>query len=127
MGFTDWFTFRTKEQKQAEARQYARWACPYGDAQREKLTGREAYQGGIREPGDEPDTATVEEKRIRAAKKLRRSLQGRIGIEMARYIALIEADAQVDETLNYPTPDALMAAGDELLQWLKAHKEAIKR
>ena len=38
MGFTDWFTFRTKEQKQAEARQYARWACPYGDAQREKLT-----------------------------------------------------------------------------------------
>ena len=88
MGFTDWFTFRTKEQKQAEARQYARWACPYGDAQREKLTellaailpqegaqlgmtcyltGREAYQGGIREPGD------------------------------------------------------------ELLQWLKAHKEAIKR
>lgn len=66
--------FRTKEQKQAEARQYARWACLYGDAQREKLTellaailpqegaqlgmtcyltGREAYQGGIREPGDE--------------------------------------------------------------------------
>lgn len=148
MGFTDWFTFRTKEQKQAEARQYARWACPYGDAQREKLTellaailpqegaqlgmtcyltGREAYQGGIREPGDEPDTATEEEKRIRAAKKLRRSLQGRIGIEMARYIALIEADAQVDETLNYPAPDALMAAGDELLQWLKAHKEAIKK
>lgn len=66
MGFTDWFTFRTKEQKQAKARQYARWACPY-------------------------------------------------------------ADAQVDETLNYPTPDALMAAGDELLQWLKAHKQAIKR
>ena len=91
------------------------------------LTGREAYQGGIREPGDEPDTATEEEKRIRAAKKLRRSLQGRIGIEMARYIALIEADAQVDETLNYPTPDALMAAGDELLQWLKAHKQEIKR
>lgn len=25
--------FRTKEQKQAEARQYARRACPYGDAQ----------------------------------------------------------------------------------------------
>ena len=46
---------------------------------------------------------------------------------MARYTALIEADAQVDETLNYPTPDALMAAGDELLQWLRAHKEAIKR
>lgn len=91
--------FRTKEKKQAEARQYARGACPYGDAQREKLT--------------ELLAAIL--------------LQGRIGIEMARYIALIEADAQVDETLNYPTPDALMAAGDELLQWLKAHKQAIKR
>ena len=148
MGFTDWFAFRTKAQKQAEARQYAHWACPYGEEQRQKLAallavilpqegaqlgmtcylvGREAYHGGTQplDAATAPDT--VAEKRIRAAKKLRRLLQGRIGIEMARYLALIEADAQVDERLCYSTPVALISDGEELLCWLKEHEREIKR
>ena len=148
MGFTDWFAFRTKAQKQAEARQYAHWACPYGEGQRQKLAallavilpqegaqlgmtcylaGREAYHGGTQPPDAATAPDTVAEKRIRAAKKLRRLLQGRVAIEMARYLALIEADAQVDERLCYPTPDALIADGEELLYWLKEHEREIKR
>ena len=148
MGFTDWFAFRTKAQKQAEARRYAHWACPYGEEQRQKLTallaailpqegaqlgmtcylsGREAYHGGTQPPDAAADPDTAEEKRIRAAKKLRRLLQGRISKEMALYLALIEADAQIDEQLCYPAPDALLADGDEILRWLKEHKQEIKR
>lgn len=148
MGFTDWFAFRTKAQKQAEARQYAHWACPYGEEQRQKLTallavilpqegaqlgmtcyltGREAYHGGTQPPDAANTPDTVAEKRIRAAKKLRRLLQGRVGVEMARYLALIEADAQVDERLCYPTPDVLIVDGEKMLCWLKEHKREIKR
>lgn len=148
MGFTDWFAFRTKAQKQAEARRYAHWACPYGEEQRQKLTallaailpqegaqlgmtcylsGREAYHGGTQPPDAAADPDTAEEKRIRAAKTLRRLLQGRIGKEMALYLALIEADAQVDARLCYPPPDVLLADGEELLRWLKEHEREIKR
>ena len=33
----DWFTFKTAKQREREERNYARWAFPYGEAQKEKL------------------------------------------------------------------------------------------
>ena len=33
-----WFTFKSAKQREREQREYARWAFPYGEAQKEKLT-----------------------------------------------------------------------------------------
>lgn len=147
MGFSDWFTFRSKEQKRAESLQYAKWACPYGDEQRAKLLlllseilpeegpklglscyliGREAYWGGTKTIDTIDDNSTAEERRLRAARKLMKQLRNRIGIELARYIALIEADATIDENLNYPSADELVKSGEELLCWLKEHQRQLK-
>ena len=55
-----------------------------------------------------------------------KQLRNRIGIELARYIALIEADATIDENLNYPSADELVKSGEELLCWLKEHQRQLK-
>ncbi len=147
MGFSDWFTFRSKEQRKAEALQYAKWACPYGEEQRSRLLlllsevlpeegpklglscyliGREAYWDGTQINNSKDDHSTIEEKRLRAAKKLMKQLRSRICVELARYIALIEADANIDADLHYPSADDLIKSGDEIFCWLKEHQQQLK-
>ena len=39
MGFIDWFTFKSKEEREADERRYRRYVFPYGDKQREAVAG----------------------------------------------------------------------------------------
>ena len=69
----DWFTFKSAKQRARDERNFARWAFPYGEAQKEKiiqlirelmpkedpkaalsvfLMGRQAYRGSFR---DDPE------------------------------------------------------------------------
>ena len=36
MGFSEWFTFKTAKQRAREEKMFAKWAFPYGDAQKSK-------------------------------------------------------------------------------------------
>jgi len=70
MGFGEWFTFKSAKQRAREEKQFARWAFPYGEAQKEKiaaiikdllpkedprsamavfLMGRQAYRGSFKD------------------------------------------------------------------------------
>ena len=111
---------------------YAKWCFPYGDAQRDRvkellaelvadrdeammlctyLTGRETYRGGFGVVDDETPEPELREEMFEDLKNL---LRGKNRKQAPLYAALILADAAVDETLQYPAPDALRAAAEEL-------------
>ncbi len=135
MGFSDWFSFKSKAEREREQRAYDRWAFPYGDAQKQKvmdivrqllpeedvkaamavyLMGREGYQGSVREDDEVKSARTEERKLERTVYMLGNHLPGRYRKLMSRYIALIQADAAVDETLNYPSVEKLREKAKEL-------------
>ena len=131
----DMFTFKTKKQREREERQFDRWAFPYGLPQREKvevlirellpkedpkaglalyLIGRQAYRGSFKD--DPEDLAErTEERRLKALDyQLSEQLFGRYKKYIPYYKALVLADAQVDETLNYPSIEELRRMAEKL-------------
>ena len=133
----DMFTFKTKKQREREAKQFDRWAFPYGLPQREKviaiihellpkedpkaalalfLIGRQAYRGSFKD--DPEDLAErTEERKLRALDyQLSEQLFGRYKKYIPYYKALVLADAQVDETLNYPSIEELRAMAEKLAE-----------
>ena len=135
MGIADWFTFKSKKQQEREFRRYVQWAYPYGDRQKELVTrilkqlmpeepgktasavyliGREGYHGAFDDEPEELEGRTEQQKREMAAQKMKAMLPGRCKKYIYRYMAMILADAQVDENLNYPTVDELRQKAAEL-------------
>lgn len=135
MGFADWFTYKSAKQRAKEEKLYARWAFPYGEAQREKLTqlmqelmpqenpkaamavfliGREAYLGSYHEDPEDLQERQESEKMEALDRILDKQLFGRYRKLQPYYKALILADAQVDETLNYPGAEELRRRAEEL-------------
>ena len=135
MGFSDWFIYKSAKQRAKEEKLYARWAFPYGTAQREKLAqlmrelmpkenpqaamavflmGREAYLGAYdADPEDLQDRQ--ESQKIAALDRLLdRQLFGQYRKLQPYYKALILADAEVDENLNYPSVEELRRRAEEL-------------
>ena len=133
----DMFAFKTKKQREREEKQFDRWAFPYGLPQREKLVeiiaellpkedpkvalalylmGRQAYRGSFKDdPEDLADR--TEAKKLRALDyQLSEQLFGRKKKLIPYYKALVLADAQVDETLNYPSVEALRRMAEELAE-----------
>ena len=131
----DWFTFKTAKQRQRDERNFARWAFPYGDAQREKITqlirelmpkedpkaalsvflmGREAYRGSFRDDPEDLAERTEDGKMKALDAVLANQLFGRYKKFIPYYKALVLADAQVDETLNYPSVEELCRMAEEL-------------
>ena len=129
MGFADWFIMKSKEQEEADSRRYKQWAFPYGDAQKETvsallkqllpkektdmamlnfLMGKEAYYGTT-DPNPEKSDDSNRQKRLdRAYRALKGPMPRSKYSQIYRYLALIAADEQVDETLNYPSVEELI-------------------
>lgn len=133
----DMFTFKTRRQRERDAKRFDRWAFPYGDPQRQKLiaiikellpkedpkaalavylTGREAYRGSFKDDAEDLAERT-EERKLRALDYLlKEQLFGRYKKFIPYYKALVLADAQIDEQLNYPSAEELRRRAQELAE-----------
>ena len=133
----EWFTFKTAKQRARDERNYARWAFPYGDAQREKVTalivellpkedpkaalsiflmGRQAYRGSFRDDPEDLAERTEQDKMAALDQILQTQLFGRYKKYIPYYKVLVLADLSVDENLNYPTAEELRRQAEELME-----------
>ena len=131
MGLLESFSYKSPKERQYESNQYLKWAFPYGDNQKaiienllkeltdEKLNialsvyliGKQAAIGDWR---DDKDKLLLEE----AISPIQRILQSKNKNIVAIYLALIEADFNVDETLNYPDVVTIKKRAEEIVQEL---------
>lgn len=124
MDIADWLGIKSREQEEREFQAFSENSFPYGLPQRDKieellsqlfpkekkqftmmlfLLGKQYYHGyGLRNEQDYQGY-TQEERLNIAAKSLNRQLTGKHRKSLTTYLALIAADAQVDENLLYPT------------------------
>ena len=136
-GIADWLTFKSAKQRAKEEKQYARWAFPYGEAQKEKVTqiirellpkedpkaalalflmGRQAYRGAFNDDPEDLEERTEEEKITALDKMLAVQLCGRSKKYIPYYKVLVLSDLDIDETLNYPTAEELRRRAEELMK-----------
>ena len=129
LGEFNLFTWKSKSAREKEQREYAVWAFPHGQKQRENLevllkelfpkgaastslisflTCKELYDGALEDNGSR-DNAVFE--LINTQKKYKQIIDKR---NMTAYIALVLADADVDESCEYPSADAIRAHTTEL-------------
>ena len=134
MGFGEWFTFKSAKQRAREEKQFARWAFPYGQPQKEKVTelirqllpkedpkaalavflmGREAVRGSFKDDPEDLAERTEKNKMAALDQTLQTQLFGRYKKFIPYYKVLVLADLEVDETLNYPS-------AEELRRWAEA-------
>lgn len=126
MAWWSFFEIKSLKQKKEEQRQYNLWAFPYGQAQQkivqelvlelmpdEKKTGlvvyligREAYQNA------------QEDHMREACRAMKCHLPGKHGKKVHLFLALILADAAVDENLNYPDAQAIRQEAKRLEELL---------
>lgn len=133
----DMFAFKTAKQRERDAKNFNRWAFPYGEPQRQKiidiikqlipkedpkaalavyLMGREAYRGSFKDDAEDLAERT-EERKLRALDyQLKEQLFGRYKKFIPYYKVLVLADAQVDERLNYPSVEELRRRAEELAE-----------
>lgn len=135
MDIADWLGIKSREQEEREFQAFSENSFPYGQPQRDKveellsqlfpkekkqftmmlfLLGKQYYHGyGLR---NEQDYAgfTQEERLNLAAKSLNRQLFGKHKKSLTTYLALIAADAQVEENLLYPTAQEILEQAQAL-------------
>ena len=137
LGEFKFFQMKSKRQREKEAREYAAWAFPYGDLQRERLTElvRELFPKGhleinlasfltckelyenLLEDTESRDTA------IDSMINVMRSYGNLIKAgEMPTFLALVLADAEIDERCEYPSVNEMQ----ERIQELTAMKKDTK-
>jgi len=126
LGMFSWKSMAAQEKEQEE---YALWAFPRGQTQRDNLekllkelfpkdntamalvsflTCKELYEGALGKGGSRDDAiGTVK----REQKKYRHILKTK---DMAMYIALVMADADIDERCEYPAVGELRERAQEL-------------
>ena len=133
----EWFTFKTAKQRAREEKQYARWAFPYGDAQKEIVTGlirellpqedpkaalalflmgRQAYRGSFQDDPEDLAERTEADKMAALDRMLETQLFGRYKKFIPYYKVLVLADLDVDESLNYPSAAELRRWAEELMK-----------
>ena len=133
----DWFTFKTAKQRERDEKNFARWAFPYGEAQKETiaqlirelmpkedpraglsvfLMGRQAYRGSFRDDPEDLAERTEKDKMGALDAILENQLFGRYKKYIPYYKALVLADMEVNETLNYPTAEELRRRAEELMK-----------
>ena len=133
----DWFTFKTAKQRERDERNFARWAFPYGEAQKEKLVqlirelmpkedpkaalsvflmGREAYRGSFRDDPEDLAERTERGKMGALDAILANQLFGKYKKFIPYYKVLVLADLEVDESLNYPSAEELRRRAEELMK-----------
>lgn len=135
-GIADWFTFKTAKQRARDEKNFARWAFPYGDAQKEKilqiirellpkedpkaalsvfLMGRQAYRGSFRDDPEDLAERTQQDQMDALDQILRNQLFGRYKKYIPYYKVLVLADHNVDETLNYPSVEELRRQAEGMI------------
>ena len=133
----DWFTFKSAKQRARDERNFARWAFPYGEAQKEKiiqlirelmpkedpkaalsvfLMGRQAYRGSFRDDPEDLAERTKQDQMDALDAVLANQLFGRYKKFIPYYKVLVLADLEVDETLNYPSADELRRRVEEMMK-----------
>lgn len=133
----DWFTFKTAKQRARDERNFARWAFPYGDAQREKITelirelmpkedpkaglsvflmGRQAYRGSFRDDPEDLAERTAQDQMNALDQVLENQLFGRYKKLIPYYKELVLADLEVDESLHYPSAQELRRRAEERMK-----------
>ena len=134
------FQFKSKKQREKEEKEYAAWAFPYGDIQKEKLgdlikelipkasipiclasylTCKELFDTAIE------DTETREEAINRMINNLGSYGQLIKRNEMPTYLALVLVDAEVDEKCEYPPIDEIRAKVQELTDLREVKKTGL--
>lgn len=133
----DWFTFKSAKQRARDERNFARWAFPYGDAQKEKilelirelmpkedpkaalsvfLMGRQAYRGSFRDDPEDLAERTKQDQMDALDAVLANQLFGRYKKFIPYYKVLVLADLDVDESLNYPSAGELRRRAEESMR-----------
>ena len=123
------FQIKSIKQQEKEKQEYAAWAFPYGETQKERLstlvlelnpknslplsltsflTCKELYEG-VLEDSESRDEAV--DKTIRKIQKYGQLISKK---EMPMYLALVLADADIDENCEYPSADEIRAVIREL-------------
>lgn len=116
------FQWKSKSTQKTEQEQYEKWAFPYGQQQRDNLeallkvvcpkesgsmalvpflTCKELYEGVLKKTGTRElavDTLLNTQKKYKGIIRKK---------EMSTYLALVIADANVDESCRYPTADEI--------------------
>jgi len=129
------FNFKSKQQRDKEEREYAAWAFPHGDAQREKLaelmrelrpkeppqmlmfsylTCKELYKNQFEESKSSEDAIV----RFLGASKSYKQLIKRD--DLCTYLAVVLADAEVDEECLYPDADVIRTRASQLEELRKS-------
>jgi len=129
LGDIKMFQFKSKEQRDREAKEYAEWAFPYGDLQRDNLsalikelvpkaympvcltaflTCKELYDKAL------TNSETQEEAVDHMINVIRGHEQLLKPSETPLYLALVIADAYIDERCEYPSADSIRLLEQEL-------------
>lgn len=129
LGEFQMFTWKSKATQENEQIEYEKWAFPYGQKQRDNLqalllevypkgnvattlvpflTCKELYEGVLRKTGGR-DLAV--DTLLNTQKKYKRLITKK---EMSTYLAIVLADASIDESCRYPTADEIRAHTKEL-------------
>ena len=122
LGDFSMFSFKSKAEREREQEEYAEWAFPYGQKQRDNLepllrslfpkaslpmclipflTCKELYQGSLKKTGS-PEAASYD--MINIQRDYKKIIKKK---EMPIFLALVLADAKVDERCEYPTADEI--------------------
>ena len=123
------FTWKSKSAQEREQEEYDKWAFPYGEKQRDKLqalllslypkesipttlipflTCKELFEGIMKKSASRDEAIDV---LINKQKKYKQILKKK---DMTTYIALVLADADIDERCEYPDADEIRARTREL-------------
>lgn len=126
--------FKSKEEREREARQMQCASFPYGKAQHDAVTallkallpeepealaqtiyliGKRAYLQDL-ELGEPDPALPLNETLPKTFRVLGKQLFGKHREKLPRYLALILADHAVDETLQYPSPEELLETARKL-------------
>ena len=124
------FQWKSKATQKVEAEAYEKWAFPHGEKQRENLqalllsvfpkesvpttlipflTCKELYETIMRNNGGSSVVAI--DTLINKQKKYKRIIRKK---DMPAFIALVMADAMIDERCEYPSAAEIMARSQEL-------------
>jgi hypothetical protein len=122
------FQFKNKEQREKEENEYAIWAFPYGDLQREKLTAlirelkpkesipiylasfltcKEIYESTLKKSDSREQAINKMLNEIKSYNQLVKPK------DIPMYLALVMADEDLDERCEYPPVDIMRAKMQE--------------
>ena len=129
LGESNIFTWKSKATQERELVEYEKWAFPYGEKQRENLqallksvypkesvagtlvpflTCKELYEGVLKKTGSREAAL---EMLINKQKQYKHIVRKK---EMTTYLALVLADATVNEECEYPTVEEIREQVKEL-------------